>query len=299
MYLTGFADEAGGGSLDLQIQATRELGWNAIETRNINGKNLASLSDLEFERVQETLAAAGVSFNAFGSGIANWSKPITESPESSYAELRAAIPRMCALGIRFVRVMSFAVPPEIKDRSWQYEDEVVRRMQTLVRMAEDGGVVCLHENCMNWGGLSHEHTLRLLERIDSPHFKLVFDTGNPVVNDDVRGEKPYRKQDAWEFYRKVREHIAHVHVKDARVEPGGADVFTFPGEGDAQVRRILTDLFARGYDGGISIEPHMVRVFHDTNGDSAKNQEAAYLNYIEYGRRMEAMIAEIRSTLPN
>ena len=180
MYLTGFADEAGGGSLDLQIKATQALGWNKIETRNINGKNLASISDREFEQVQEKLAESRVTFNCYGSGVANWSKPITESPESSYGELRNAIPRMRKLGIGCVRIMSFAVPPDLKERSWDYEDEVVRRVQILVRMAEEEGIVCLHENCMNWGGLSHEHTLRLVERVNSPNFKLVFDTGNPV-----------------------------------------------------------------------------------------------------------------------
>jgi hypothetical protein len=30
-------------------------------------------------------------------------------------------------------------------------------------MAEDAGLLCVHENCMNWGGLSYEHTLKLLE----------------------------------------------------------------------------------------------------------------------------------------
>ena len=38
MYLTGIADEA---SQDIeQIRTTKELGWNAIESRFINGKNI-------------------------------------------------------------------------------------------------------------------------------------------------------------------------------------------------------------------------------------------------------------------
>ena len=54
MYLTGFADEVSP-DLDLQIKATRELGWKFIETRNLYGKNLAYISDEEFEKVQEKL----------------------------------------------------------------------------------------------------------------------------------------------------------------------------------------------------------------------------------------------------
>ena len=44
MYLTGFADEAAQ-DLATQIKATKELGWNAIESRNINGKNIHDISE--------------------------------------------------------------------------------------------------------------------------------------------------------------------------------------------------------------------------------------------------------------
>ena len=48
MFLTGFADEAGA-ALDVQIKATKELGWKYIETRKIGDKTLATLSDAEFD----------------------------------------------------------------------------------------------------------------------------------------------------------------------------------------------------------------------------------------------------------
>jgi hypothetical protein len=41
MYLTGFADEAAT-DIDGQIRATKELGWEYIEARNIDGVNLSS-----------------------------------------------------------------------------------------------------------------------------------------------------------------------------------------------------------------------------------------------------------------
>ena len=58
------------------------------------------------------------------------------------------------------------------------------------------------------------------------------------------------------------------------------------------MRDILKDAFANGYDAGISIEPHMTVVFHDT--DSAAPEQAMADNYIEYGRRVEKLIAEVR-----
>ncbi len=294
MYFTGFADEASP-DIDLQIKATKELGWSNIETRALCGKNLALIDDAEFESVCGKLAASGVKFNCFGSGIGNWAKPITQPAESSYDEMRKAIPRLQRLGVKLVRMMSFAVPPEIKDKSWDYEDEVVKRLQIIVKMAEDAGIVCVHENCMNWGGLSFEHTLKLVERVKSPAFKLVFDTGNPIFSDDVRGNPPYKKQSAWEFYRNVRDFVAYIHIKDGRFVDG-KNVYSFPGEGDGDVRRIVEDLFKRGYDGGISIEPHMASVFHDQQNGPSK-AELSYSNYVEYGRRMTALVDDIKAGL--
>lgn len=293
MYFTGFADEASG-NIDTQIKVTKELGWSNIESRALFGKNLGSISDAEFEQLQEKLAAAGVSINCYGSAVANWANPITESPEKSYTEMRNALPRMQKLGTKMIRIMSFAVPQELKATAWELEEEVIKRLQVIVKMAEDAGVICVHENCMNWGGLSYEHTLRLCERLgSSPAFRLVFDTGNPVFNDDY-SKSPLRKQSSWEFYRNVRDYVVYIHIKDGKMIDGNMK-FMFGGEGDGDVRRILTDAFSRGYDGGISIEPHMNKVFHDPNGEV--NERLCCENYVEYGRCMEALVADIKKSL--
>ena len=41
----------------------------------------------------------------------------------------------------------------------------------------------------------------------------------------------------------------------------------------------------------ISIEPHMVTVFHDPNAKTA-NDDAARRNFVEYGRRLEGILGE-------
>ena len=44
MYFTGFADEAGD-SIEIQIKATLELGWNHIESRSIHNINTTDISE--------------------------------------------------------------------------------------------------------------------------------------------------------------------------------------------------------------------------------------------------------------
>jgi sugar phosphate isomerase/epimerase len=92
----------------------------------------------------------------------------------------------------------------------------------------------------------------------------------------------------------VRDHVVHIHVKDARWNAAKKDGdYRFPGEGEGRVRDILQDAMARGYDGGVSIEPHMVVVFHDAGGKPA-DEASMRRNYVEYGRRLEAMVKELR-----
>jgi sugar phosphate isomerase/epimerase len=292
MYMTGFADEAAP-DIEGQIRATKELGWENIESRAIDGVNSHDLEDDAFERAADALDAAGVRVNCFGSAIANWGKSIEDPPDSSLAEAERAIPRMKRLGTKLIRIMSFAVLKD-RDPEDQMEEERFARLRRLTEMFLAEGIQPVHENCMNYGGMGWPYTLRLIENV--PGLKLVFDTGNPVFSDDRSKTPPYPKQSAWAFYEKVRGDVVYIHIKDARwsdtaKEGKGGPVFTWPGEGDGDVRRIMADLIARGYDGGISIEPHIGAVYHDDSVQS--DEEARYAAYVEYGRRMERMITEL------
>lgn len=289
MYLTGFADEAAV-DIDGQIRATQKLGWENIEARNIDGKNIHDLTDKEFDTVYGKIEKAGIRINCFGSTIANWGKSIEKPFDSSLEEAKRAIPRMKRLGTKLVRIMSFAVL-QGRGPDDQMEDERFRRIRKLQKMFTDEGLTPVHENCMNYGGMGWTYTLKLIENV--PGLKLVFDTGNPVNSDDMAKEPPYPKQSSWEFYSHVKEHIVYVHIKDGIYdEREKKTMWTFPGEGKADVRRIVKDLLEGGYDGGFSIEPHMAVVFHDK---SVKSKAKAMLsNYVEYGRHMMKIVEEAR-----
>jgi sugar phosphate isomerase/epimerase len=292
MYYTGFADEAAK-DIDGQIRATLELGWKNIESRAIDGVNIHDLPDETFDDVCRKLDDAGVKVNCFGSTVANWGKKITEPMDSSVEEAKRAIPRMQRLGTKLIRVMSFAQIPDAGPDE-QMAEERFRRMRILVDMFQDAGIQPVHENCMNYGGMGWPYTLELIENV--PGLKLVFDTGNPVGADDKSKEPPYPKQSSWEFYSHVKEHIAYVHIKDGHFDPQKGDLIcTWPGEGNGDVRRIIKDLLANGYDGGISMEPHMQVVFHDASVKA--DPKAMFENYVEYGRRFMKLVDEIRAEL--
>lgn len=279
MFFSGIADEAAT-QLDQQIAAHKELGWKHIELRNVDGINLTDMDDAAFKDVANTLDANGLQVSCFASQLANWARRIDGDYNLDLNEMERAITRMERLGAPFIRCMSYP-NAEVPWKDSEWLREAVRRLRGLSKMAEQAGVTLVHENCSGWGGQSGEHTLRLLAEVDSDHFKLVWDTGNPHMEG----------QDAWEYYSQVADHIAYVHIKDYKIGENGEAQAVFPGEGTGAVRRTIEDLLALGYDGGFSIEPHITSVIHLQQ--EAADPELAYRTYIEYGRKLEELFHAI------
>lgn len=289
MILTGITDEAGA-LIDTQIKAVKELGWNTIEARSVEVEgfpkaNLHDIADEAFDLVEEKLKNGGVGVYCFGSTIANWGKKIDDPFDLS--EVERAIPRMQRLGSQYVRIMSYAV----REGEDQLEEERFHRLREMTKRFLDAGITPVHENCMNYGGMSWQHALKLLENV--PGLKWVFDTANPVFNDDRSKPEPMPKQDPWEFWTHLKEHTVHIHVKDAIWDNSKNDAdYTLPGKGDGAVRRILSDALESGYDAGISIEPHLAVVFHD---DSVKaSDEEIYQSFIGYGKALMELLDDIQ-----
>ena len=294
MILTGIGDEAGN-TIDAQIRAAQELGWTQLEMRGVEvpGFPKANFHDLPapaFDLAVEKLQAAGIGVYCFGSTIMNWAKT-TETPwEITLGEVRRCIPRMTRLRTKFVRIMSF----KPKDDDDRIPPVVFDRVREVTQRFLGAGIQPVHENCMNYGGMSWRHAVELIEKV--PGLKWVFDSANPVFNPDRSKPKPWHQQDPWEFWTHLRDHSVHIHIKDATWNPSKNDAdYNWPGEGQGRVRDILKDAFARGYDGGISIEPHMVVVFHDAGARS--NDDAMRANFVEYSRRLEHLIHDLKAKL--
>lgn len=292
MKLMGVGDEAAN-KIDGQIEATRALKWQFIEMRTVEVPgfprgNFHDIPDAAFDVAARKLESAQVQVYCFGSAVMNWAKKVHDPLDVTLAEVKRAIPRMNRLGTKYVRIMSFK-PDDDADA---IPGEVFRRVNEVTKMFLDAGIQPLHENCMNHGGMSWRHALELLDKC--PGLKWLFDPANPRFNPDRSRPKPWPKQDPWEFWTHVRDYVMHIHVKDAVWNPGRQDAdYKWPGEGDGRIIDILKDAFSRGYDAGISIEPHMVSVFHDPkiqSSDDAVSQE----NFVEYGRRLEQLIQNAR-----
>ncbi|MGJ8633089.1 MAG: sugar phosphate isomerase/epimerase family protein [Luteolibacter sp.] len=288
MKLTGFTDEAGK-DLATQIKATKALGWDYISLRGIDGKNAHELSDDAFAKAADQLDEAGIKVAEFGSLIGNWAKPISSDFDITLAEIDRAIPRMKRTGTKLVRIMSYAQEPWGAD---QQEEERFRRLREIVSRFSAADITAAHENCMNWGGFSAAHTLRLIDEV--PGLRLIFDTGNPVFQLDRSKPNPdgtFPWQDAWEFYKEIESHISHIHIKDCHnpKAPGEEPEYVSPGQGQGYVKEILKDLATRDYKGFIAIEPHVATVFHIA-AEETPDWQQCHDSYLDYGKALEKLM---------
>ena len=285
--ISGFTDEVSD-DLEVQIRALKELGWRHIDLRTVNGKNVSSLSAEEFDNVHRQLEENGIKIACFGSTVANWGREVNRDLEQDLNELRTSISHMQKAGVRYLRIMSYKVD-EPEPLGSPMEKDVIAGISKIVEIAEDNGVVCLHENCLTWGGQSAEHSLRLLEAVDSPALRLVFDTGNPVSMKDVSGSDPHYFQDSFLFFEQVKEFVDYLHIKDAVVENDGPR-YVFPGEGGGRVKEILKSAAEERPGLPISIEPHVAVVFHDPTVQASF--EERWSSFIEYGRQTVQLAEE-------
>lgn len=281
--LSGIGDEGGAGIAE-QISNHRVLGWDTIELRSVDGKNICEMDDKAFAAVYAAMDEAGFRAAGFGSAIANWARPISSPFSRDVDDLKRSVPRMRQLGTSFIRIMSY--PNDGRDEAL-WKAEVFRRIKELVAVAEGEGVVLLLENCDGWASKTPRQLAELLSYFDSASLRVVFDPGNPI-------RYGASVEETWAFYRAALPYIVHFHIKDCRRLQDGSVLHVMPGEGDCDLAGFMRDLIKTGYKGMFSIEPHLE--IHASKDGLALGGQDAGAKYLEYGRRAERMWAEIAAS---
>lgn len=237
--ISGFSDEIDA-NVEKQFEHLNKLGIEYFEPRGIDEKNIADLNDDEVLALKEKMNKYGIKVSSIGSPLGKIK--ITDDFEPHIEKLKRVIKTAKMLDTKYIRVFSFYIP-EGEDYS-PYRDEVIRRMRAMVEIAEAEGVILLHENEKNIYGDIAPRCLELLEEINSPALRCVFDPANFVQC----GQKVYPQA-----YELLKPYITYMHIKDAL-----ADGSVVPsGYGEGGVEQILKELSESGYQGFLSLEPHL------------------------------------------
>ena len=240
---SAFADEV---TEDLagQLAFLRSQHIQNIEIRFLNNKNIMDLGKDELIKAKSMLGDNGISISAIGSPIG---KIKLDDPfEVHLDKFKHAVELADFFDAPFIRLFSYYAPDgkNIDD----FREEVVRRMSIKAEVVRGSDIVLVHENESHIYGHTAKNCLDIVQSINSPNLKLVYDPANFVWGSDIINNM----DQCWPI---MEPFVVHIHIKDWKL--GSTKVGCIPGEGDAQIRELLKKLLGINYKGFLTIEPHL------------------------------------------
>ena len=230
-----FADESSP-ILSGQINALKRNGFDYLEIRNINGKNISDLTLSEAKEIAAQLADQGLAVKSLGSPIG---KIQVDGDYAAHLDLyKHTLDLAGVFGADKIRLFSFYIPKGMDPAACR--DTVLRRMDDFVVLAKPHGVTACHENEKGIYGDIASRCLDLHRNV--PGLAAVFDPANFIQCG----------QDTLEGWEMLCDYVNYMHIKDAL--PDGRVVP--PGEGIGYVPVLLEKYAAQGGK-LLSLEPHL------------------------------------------
>jgi sugar phosphate isomerase/epimerase len=238
--LSAFADEISPDPQE-QIDVLSRCGVRHIELRSIHKTNVLDLTDAQVADFKALLDRHGFRLSAVGSPIG---KVKIDTPFEPHLKRFGRALELCQVfGTPNVRVFSYYLPDGGRWEDWR--GEVMSRMGEKARRAEKAGVRLLHENEHGIYGDDPRRVVDLLQAVNSPALRAVYDAANYV----------FCGYDPWEGWQATKDRTAHFHIKDWKTgEKHGVPA----GEGDSRLPEVIADAVRRGYDGFATLEPHLL-----------------------------------------
>ena len=238
---SAFADEIAP-DLATQMDVCESLGVRCIDVRAIDQTNVSQFTLAQARRYKQQLDGRGFAVPCIGSPIG---KVGVDEPFEPHLELLwRCFDVADALGTDRVRIFSF-YGPEGGD-VMACREHVMDRMAAMARAAEAAGMTLMLENERGIYGATPEGMKDIFATVASDRLQGIFDPANYVLE----GVAPYDQ--AWTAG--LAELTHYFHIKDAIP---GQDVCVPAGQGQGQIAEILADAKERGFDGYLTLEPHL------------------------------------------
>jgi sugar phosphate isomerase/epimerase len=241
--LTAFADEVSP-NLDEQVAALKQHGVQGLDVRSVEKVNVLDLTLDDLEAVRNKCMENGLHVSCVGSpvnkvpyDVMNRARELDRLRKACYAAAR--------LNTKRVRIFTPEVPVEEHEAR---TTDVIKWMEDQKRLAQDHGVILIHENDARFWGAYPKNAQRLFEALGDESFRAAYDFANTV-------KEGFRSMRDW--FPWLLPHLDTLHMKDA-VE---AEQRVVPvGQGEGEIRETLAFLIENGWNGPLTIEPHLASV---------------------------------------
>jgi sugar phosphate isomerase/epimerase len=257
--------------LETAIELARSWGLEAIELRGIGEHRYPDVSDFWRKKVPELILESGLKVSAISPGL--FKIPFPESPPAETRILRwedamlfqrkqnadalfrfhleqllpESIKAAQELGVKTIVCFSFDRPPHVKPET-PVPDGVIEILKDAARLVEQSGLtLAIEVEHICWGDTALR-TAQIIEKVENPALGINWDPANAYRAGE---DHPYP-----EGFEAVQPFVRHIHFKNAQTDSQtGERFFTFDGMIDWGGQ--IAALKRNGYDGYISIEPHL------------------------------------------
>jgi sugar phosphate isomerase/epimerase len=275
--ISGFSDEICCDFED-QLKTVKEIGLTHISIRGLGKENIDGCSLEKVENyVKPLLKKYEVNVSSIGSSIGKIPMHEVQSEKDfnkylDHVEHVAKIAEI--LDTTYIRFFSFFIPED--DDPFKYSKEIIDKINKIVNIFERYSLTGLLENEQNTYGDTAARGLELMKNIDNTGFAALFDFANYL----------HCGEDPLECYKIMKPYIRYFHVKDAKF--GNRDS-VICGSGDGKIAEILQMAADDGYNGFLTLEPHLVPFQLLKSLELDTNSEIESDNIIHSGKRLFVM----------
>ncbi len=265
--LSAFADEIGP-DFNLQMNELDRHGIKHIEVRGVDGASISDYTVDMAKALKKRMDERGFTASALGTPCGK--QKITDEFGPHLDMFKRMLDVADTLEAPYLRMFSFFIE---EGKAAEYKAEVMKRLEAFVRAAEGRRVRLVHENEKHIYGDIGSRCLEIVKAF--PSIKATFDPSNFVQCDE----------DNKKTYEMLRPYIVYMHIKDSVYSGEKAAAVTGidltsdshrpAGMGQGDVEWVLRNLWNSGYEGFLSIEPHLARFTGAPEGGPEKFAIAA------------------------
>lgn len=278
MRLAGVNDEPSPDwDLHIGLDALEKIPTRYVSLRAVDGRNVQDLSDTAFAEILEQIQSRNFQVVSLSADLGK--APLADENFPAQLEtLDLLLARARQAGVTGIRTMGFARLEQMSQ-----PDQKARTIDWLGRMAEraqQAGCCLLLENSRETDQLTHSPSgcMEVLSAIDAPGLRMLFDPANfYCVGHDPLGA-----------LTQLIDYVREVHVKDLK-QRGDLSTFCLPGQGGANIGQCLAVLAENGFDGCLTLEPHMRFM--------ESNHYSGFEEYIQAGKALVQLARKLQIDL--
>ena len=269
MKIFAFADEVSS-NVDEQITALKENGLDGLEIRNVDGVNVADITDSKAYEVKAKMDKIGLSIWSIGSPIGKID--VVDGDFAAHIEkFKRTLEIAEILGAKNIRLFSFFIPKNKNPDD--YKSVVLERLSAFCEISKGKDITLCHENEKGIYGDTPERCLEIFKAL--PEIKAIFDPAN-YIQCGVNTLK------AWEM---IKPYVKYLHIKDALSDGNIVPA----GKGEGNLKYILDDYKKIGGD-EVTLEPHLME-FEGLKGLEQEGDKSLVGELVMYSSNEEAFKA--------